>query len=73
MLRTRHRIAAVRGAVNAVAALVLLRVHGPWAFIPAELVTLVGWSWPASPSAPSAPRPRPSARNATPGRPSRRC
>jgi CubicO group peptidase (beta-lactamase class C family) len=37
MLRTRHRIAAVRGAVNAVAALVLLRVHGPWALIPAEL------------------------------------
>jgi hypothetical protein len=37
LLRTRHRIAAVRGAVNAVAALVLLRAHGPWALIPAEL------------------------------------
>ena len=37
LLRTRHRIAAVRGAVNAVAALVLLRVHGPWALLPAEL------------------------------------
>ena len=37
LLRTRHRIAAVRGGINAVAALVLLRVHGPWALIPAEL------------------------------------
>ena len=37
LLRTRHRIAAVRGAVNAVAGLVLLRVHGPWALLPAEL------------------------------------
>ena len=37
LLRTRHRIAAARGAVNAVAALVLLRVHGPWALLPAEL------------------------------------
>jgi CubicO group peptidase (beta-lactamase class C family) len=37
MLRVRHRIAAVRGAVHAVAALVLMGVHGPWALIPAEL------------------------------------
>ncbi len=37
LLRTRHRIAAVRGAVNAVAGLVMLRVHGPWALLPAEL------------------------------------
>ncbi|HEX8508844.1 MAG TPA: serine hydrolase domain-containing protein [Propionibacteriaceae bacterium] len=37
LLRSRHRIAAVRGAVNAVAALVLIRVHGPWALLPAEL------------------------------------
>ena len=41
MLRTRHRIAAVRGAVNAFAALVLLRVHGPWALVPAELWSLL--------------------------------
>jgi len=37
LLRTRHRIAAVRGAIHTVAALVLLRVHGPWALLPAEL------------------------------------
>jgi len=37
LLRTRHRTAAVRGAVNAVAGLVLLGVHGPWALLPAEL------------------------------------
>jgi CubicO group peptidase (beta-lactamase class C family) len=37
LLRTRHRIAAVRGGVNAVAGLVLLRVHGPWALLPPEL------------------------------------
>ena len=37
LLRARHRIAAVRGAVHAVAGLVLIRVHGPWALIPAEL------------------------------------
>jgi CubicO group peptidase (beta-lactamase class C family) len=37
LLRTRHRIAAVRGAIHAVAALVLLRAHGPWTLIPAEL------------------------------------
>ena len=37
LLRPRHRIAAVRGAVNAVAGLVMLRVHGPWALVPAEL------------------------------------
>jgi CubicO group peptidase (beta-lactamase class C family) len=37
LLRARHRIAAVRGAVNAVAGLVVLRVHGPWALFPAEL------------------------------------
>ena len=41
LLRTRHRIAAVRGAIHAVAALVLLRVHGPWALIPAELWSAV--------------------------------
>ena len=39
LLRSRHRIAAVRGAANAVSGLVLLRVHGPWALIPAELWT----------------------------------
>jgi hypothetical protein len=37
LLRTRHRIAAVRGAVHAAAGLVLLRAHGPWALLPAEL------------------------------------
>ncbi|HEY5784551.1 MAG TPA: serine hydrolase domain-containing protein [Microlunatus sp.] len=37
LLRSRHRIAAGRGAIHAVAALVLLRVHGPWALMPAEL------------------------------------
>jgi CubicO group peptidase (beta-lactamase class C family) len=37
LLRARHRIAAVRGAVNAMAGLVMLRVHGPWALLPAEL------------------------------------
>jgi CubicO group peptidase (beta-lactamase class C family) len=37
LLRLRHRIAAVRGAVNATAGLVMLRVHGPWALVPAEL------------------------------------
>jgi hypothetical protein len=30
-------IGAVRGAINAVAGLVVLRVHGPWALMPAEL------------------------------------
>jgi hypothetical protein len=39
LLRARHRIAAVRRAVNAVAGLVVLRVHGPWALFPAELWT----------------------------------
>jgi hypothetical protein len=37
LFRTRHRIVGVRGAVNAVAGLVLLRVHGPWTLVPAEL------------------------------------
>jgi CubicO group peptidase (beta-lactamase class C family) len=37
LLRTRHRIAAIRGAIHAAAALVLLRAHGPWALLPAEL------------------------------------
>ena len=37
LLRSRHRIAAVRGALTAAAALVMLRVHGPWALLPAEL------------------------------------
>ena len=37
LLRTRHRIAAARGAVIAVAGLVLLRGHGPWALVPGEL------------------------------------
>jgi CubicO group peptidase (beta-lactamase class C family) len=37
VLRARHRIAAVRGAVNAVAGLVMLRVHGPWTLVPGEL------------------------------------
>jgi hypothetical protein len=37
LLRTRRRIAAVRGAVHAAAGLVLLRAHGPWALLPAEL------------------------------------
>lgn len=39
LLRSRHRIAVVRGVVTAVAGLVMLRVHGPWALVPAE-----GWS-----------------------------
>jgi len=37
LLRRRHRIAAIRGAIHAAAALVLLRAHGPWALLPAEL------------------------------------
>jgi hypothetical protein len=37
LLRSRHRIAVVRGAVSAVAGLVMLRVHGPWALAPAEV------------------------------------
>ena len=37
LLRARNRIGAVRGAVNAVAGLVVLRVHGPWALMPAEV------------------------------------
>ena len=41
LLRTRHRIATVRGAVNAVAGLVMLRLHGPWALVPAELWSVV--------------------------------
>jgi hypothetical protein len=39
LLRSRHRIAAVRGALTAAAGLVMLRVHGPWALLPAELWT----------------------------------
>jgi hypothetical protein len=39
LLRSRHRIAAVRGALIAAAGLVMLRVHGPWALLPAELWT----------------------------------
>lgn len=39
LLRSRHRIAAVRGALSAAAGLVMLRVHGPWALLPAELWT----------------------------------
>jgi hypothetical protein len=37
LLRARHQIAAVRGAVNATSGLVMLRVHGPWTLVPAEL------------------------------------
>jgi hypothetical protein len=37
LLRAGHRIAAVRGAVNAVAGLVMLRVYGPWTLVPGEL------------------------------------
>ena len=37
LLRTRHRIAAIRGALHAATGLVLLRAHGPWALLPAEL------------------------------------
>ena len=39
LLRSRHRIAAVRGALTAAAGLAMLRVHGPWALLPAELWT----------------------------------
>jgi CubicO group peptidase (beta-lactamase class C family) len=37
LLRWRHHIAAVRGAVHTVAGLLLLRLHGPWALLPADL------------------------------------
>jgi hypothetical protein len=37
LIRTRHRIAAVRGALTAAAGLVMLRVLGPWALLPAEI------------------------------------
>ena len=37
LLRARHRLAVARGAIHAVAGLVLLRAHGPWALVPAEL------------------------------------